>query len=201
MPQIFMMALTTALAGGDRLLDRDTAPGLVRGQRAPAGQARPRLGVRNLGAAADRLQAAPGRLPARLTQSLTSRPAAHALAGGVALLGRGRRRAGKRDHDPPPVALVVDLGLELDQAGVAQPGEPALHRRAMAAKGPRALACAPPRYSPPAHDRREPGNELIRGASEAPRAFGVRLPVQVALDRVDVGLQAIVARGHAPARA
>src|SRR5215211_7869037 len=174
MPQIFMMALTTALAGDDRLLDRDTAPRLVRGQRAPARQARPRLRVRDLGAAADRLQAAPGRLPARLTQALTSRPAAHAPAGGVALLGRGRRRAGKRDHDPPPVALVVDLGLELDQTRVAQPGEPALHRRAMAAKEPRALACAPPRYRPPAHDRRQPGDELVGGASEAPGALGMR---------------------------
>src|SRR3954465_1856482 len=116
MPQIFYFVPAAALVGErDRLLHRARPGALVRVERALARAARPGVRVRCLRAAPDRRQAALRRLAARFAARIPLRPAAEARAGGLERLARRRRRRLERDDHPPPVALVVRLGLDLDE--------------------------------------------------------------------------------------
>jgi hypothetical protein len=161
----------------------------------------------SLRAAADRLQA-PASAPEVLTIASTARdgasatsPGRHPSLRGLQLLGRRRGSVVQRDERAPVHAEVVGLAGVADDPSGLQVSQPAPDIR-----GVRAQPAAPPGViaggnRAPAHDRREPVNELPDRARVVPGALRMPPAPQQPLDRVRARLETIVATRATAARA
>lgn len=193
MPQIFHR-LATLVGGGDRLLDPTTSPGLVDGARALTGQAALGAASGSPGAAPDLVQAAPRLSTASTPGAPAMLPSPQPLARDPQVCGVRRGRVVEGDDGAPPHAVVVALALHGDDAGALEVLEPALQRGAVApGKPPARLAIA----ASPAHGRGQAGDELLDRAREPPGPLRMCQPIEVALDGVHAGLEAIIASGRA----
>ena len=110
--------------------------------------------------------------PASPTVHLADPPPRAAL-GGIRE-GATRERGGRVQSDdcPPPPALVVSFGRVFDQAGKGEPVEPPLHALTVCTNEPGDRPLVPSVRHDPAHDRREPHDQLRDRARIAGGAGG-----------------------------
>jgi hypothetical protein len=158
----------------------------------------PRARRRDGASVADRAQSRSD--PSAATpRSLTRRPAARPCGREPRLDVCRHRRSEQHQLRPPPQPCAVLLRLVRDDTRGLQVIEPALHTAPMSPNEPRARSYTA-RHRSPAHDRREPDDELLDRRRKARRARRVPEPEGVALHRVHARLQAIVPRRRATAR-
>ncbi len=136
----------------------------------PAARERPgaALSARQPRAAQDRREIPrPAASPAA---TLTGRPTATTLPRGPENLDT-QPRGGLQLHDrPPPEPLIILLGGVMHQPGELQPRQPPLHTLAMSLdKPPPRRVVAPVRDPAPAHDLRQPEDQLRDRATVATR--------------------------------
>jgi hypothetical protein len=190
-------------ATGELPIDGRHASSIVCGQAPGDREAPARRSARRLRAATDRLQApaatsAIAAMPAcRAAPSV--RPRSHPQPCGLQLLRRRRGRVAQRDQRAPVQAEIVGLASEADDPGRLQVSQPAPHIGGVRAQPPPAARIVTRRHRAPAHDRREPIDELPDRARIVPRALGVPPAPQQPLDCIRTRLETIVAtRATAP---